>query len=97
MKQAPASPEGTGKVLYNGRRIRIVELTRDHPSLLNCDYPLEILDKTISCTVGFARKADDGTYRGFIACGMNELTIFGENLRGLARYAYHQILESEKY
>jgi len=92
MKQAPASPEGTGKVLYNGRRIRIVELTRDHPSLLNCDYPLEILDKTISCTVGFARKADDGIFNGFIFYGPHQLNISGVDLRDLAKEAYRIVL-----
>ena len=93
MKQAPASPEWTGKVLYNGRRIRIVELTRDHPGLLNSDYPLEILDKTISCTVGYAKKEDDGTFNGFISYGPHDLNISGVDLRDLAKEAYRIILK----
>jgi len=97
MNQAPASPGGTGKVLHNGRRIKIVEYTREDPHYPADEYPIEIFDKKIASWVGNAKRLDDGTYRGFIVCGMNELTIFGENLRGLARYAHHQILESEKY
>jgi len=97
MKQAPASTVGTGKVLNNGRRIKIVEYTRDVPHYPGDEYPIEIFDKKILSEVGNAKRLDDGTYRGFIICGMHELTISGENLKELAQDAYQRVLESEKY
>lgn len=96
LKKTPLSSNGID-VLYNGRRIKIIEYPSTHPRVLGDEFTIEIFDKKILSEVGNAKRLDDGTYRGFIVCGMHELTISGDNLRELAQDAYQRVLEAEKY
>ncbi len=84
-------------VRYNGRRVKIVENPKSSDLYLSDDFTLCIIDKRISTSVGEAIRLDDGSFKGYIQCGMHELEISGDDYRELASSAYSQILESEKY
>jgi hypothetical protein len=84
-------------VRYNGRRVKIIENSKSPNAYLSDDFALCIFDKRISAGVGEAIQLDDGSFKGYIQCGMHELPISGDDYRELASSAYSQILESEKY
>ena len=82
---------------YNGRRVKIIENPKSQNAYLSDDFTLCIFDKRISAGVGEAIQLDDGSFKGYIQCGMHELPISGDDYRELASSAYSQILESDKY
>jgi hypothetical protein len=82
---------------YNGRRVKIIENPKSQNAYLSDDFTLCIFDKRISAGVGEAIQVDDGSFKGYIQCGMHELPISGDDYRELASSAYSQILESDKY
>ena len=84
-------------VRYNGRRVKIIKNPKSPNAYLSDDFTLCIFDKRISAGVGEAIQLDDGSFKGYIQCGMHELPISGDDYRELASSAYSQILESEKY
>jgi hypothetical protein len=84
-------------VRYNGRRVKIIENPKSLDLYLSDDFTLCIIDKRISTSVGEAIRLEDGSFKGYIQCGMHELEISGDDYRELASSAYSQILESEKY
>jgi len=82
--------------LYNGRRVRLIQLLADDAEF-DKENPIVIYDRKIESEVGRAKQLSDGTYSGYVACGMHGLDARGSNLREFAQSAYYAILESEKY
>ena len=84
------------KYLYNGRRIKLIESTVTDIGF-DPDNPIVIYDAKIKSEVGSGRQLSDGSYSGFVACGMHALDVRGASLRDFAASAYAAVLESEKY
>ncbi len=84
-------------VRYNGRRVKIIKNPKSPNANLSNDFTLCIFDKRISAGVGEAIQLDDGSFKGYIQCGMHELPISGDDYRELASSAYNKILEAQKY
>jgi hypothetical protein len=84
------------KYLYNGRRIKLIESIATDMGF-DPDNPIVIYDAKIKSEVGAARQLGDGSYLGFVACGMHALDVRGVSLRDFAASAYAAVLESEKY
>ena len=84
------------KYLYNGRRIKLIESTVTDIGF-DPDNPIGIYDAKIKSEVGSGRQLTDGSYSGFVACGMHALDVRGASLRDFAASAYAAVLESEKY
>jgi hypothetical protein len=84
------------KYLYNGRRIKLIESTITDIGF-DPDNPIVIYDAKIKSEVGSGRQLTDGSYSGFVVCGMHALDVRGASLRDFAASAYAAVLESEKY
>ena len=84
------------RYLYNGRRIKLIESTVTDIGF-DSDNPIVIYDAKIKSEVGSGRQLTDGSYSGFVACGMHALDVRGASLRDFAASAYAAVLESEKY
>lgn len=84
------------KYLYNGRRIKLIESSITDIGF-DPDNPIVIYDAKIKSEVGSGRQLTDGSYSGFVACGMHALDVRGESLRDFAASVYAAVLESEKY
>jgi hypothetical protein len=82
--------------LYNGRRVRLINSSASDVGF-DAKNPITIYDRKIKSEVGSGRQLEDGTFIGFICCGMHELDVRGSSLREFAASAYVAILESEKY
>ena len=82
---------------YNGRRVLLVQNGTGEKSSCDERYPIVIFDKKIESWVGGACILEDGSLKGFVACGMHELGVEGETVREFAQDVYRAILESEKY
>lgn len=84
------------KYLYNGKRVRLIQSVLDD-AVVDIDNPIIIYDRKIESEVGRGKQLSDGTYIGYVACGMHGLDTRGFSLREFAQSAYNAILESEKY
>ena len=84
------------KYLYNGRRIKLIESTVTDIGF-DPDNPMVIYDAKIKSEVRAGRQLEDGSYSGFVACGMHALDVRGVSLRDFAASAYAAVLESERY
>ena len=82
--------------LYNGRRVRLTQSTASDVGF-DPENSIVIYDRKIKSEVGRGAQLADGTYLGYVACGMHGLDARGSNLREFAESAYYAILESEKY
>ena len=58
------------KYLYNGRRVRLIQSTASDIGF-DSQNPIVIYDRKIESEVGAGRQLTDGSYLGFIACGMH--------------------------
>ena len=84
------------RYLYNGRRIKLIESTVTDIGF-DPDNPIVIYDAKIKTEVGSGKQLSDGSYSGFVTCGMHALDVRGASLRDFAASAYAAVLESEKY
>jgi hypothetical protein len=84
------------KYLYNGKRIKLIESTVTDIGF-DPDNPIVIYDAKIKSEVGSGKQLADGSYLGFVACGMHALDVRGASLRDFAASVYSAVLESEKY
>jgi len=62
------------KYLYNGRRIKLIESTITDIGF-DPDNPIVIYDSKIRSEVGSGKQLTDGSYSGFVACGMHALDV----------------------
>lgn len=84
-------------VRYNGKRVKIIENCKQSKLFVDDRYPLTVIDKRITASVGGAKRIENDKYVGYIICGPHELGIDGSTIRELAHSAYLGILEAEKY
>ena len=74
--------EITYPVLYNGRRLLILDSTNDPELGLN--HAIVIWDKRMNWAIGWADQNSDGSYEGVTIYGPHDIPFSGANLRELA-------------
>ena len=80
----------TFPVLYNGRRVLIIDTKDDLDFSLG--HTIVIIDKVMNLEMGWADQQSDGSYIGFTIYGPHELRISGDDLLCLAADTLRQHL-----
>jgi hypothetical protein len=75
-------------ILYNGRRVLILDMSNDLEN--NLGHSFCLWDKSLDLQMGWADKNEDGIFVGFVIYGMHELKIQGADLKELAKQCLAQ-------